>query len=1254
MMQLDNTDSGNDKKPLENEASVATVEQTPPSAAAPVIEEPNKSFNPNNLQNEDLDSYKQEIRDTLKQEFTEKMSQELMKEGQKHPAIFLGNTVVEMSQDVANAAIDTVNYIDRKFGDGEELLENLNYSDRYLPQDNFSKTTRSLAKFVIGSNAIYKGSKAVIQGGKWTNRAIKTADPFVTEFFFETTEPQREQIVELGKDLPILHDLMEYIDPYTEDTEKNFERRLHNSMFGLAEAGILTGAYKVLQLVRKNRKLIYKYLQDESGQIGKGKGKGKGGGTIKPDAEGVSPKIQESPDEILPPIPKPRTDLPPLPKDLSGKDVPAFSPNDEISQEGLEALKGKRSAVVDEVRDIEVLDELGREEFARLKKQGKIKYDLTPEEVDKIIKDHDMGYGSRNTNAAKDVDGDDILNLTFMNTEEDLRKLVKRIVEVHPEKYNKKKYTEADLLKLARARETTPKKLLRWTEANGLRIGDIIASELLLERAAGQIQTSMKRYANGELSKEFTVQQFQVFRSMAYKVRDQRSMAGLLLRETGVQVKSAPSAKKLLDMYDVFAGDLDSIAKEVNKADVTPNMITKAMNWARGVPLGQAMMQIRFGRYLSGPITHIKNFSTTVSTTAMRPVNTGGAATLNTAYSLYRKTLNKLNISNKTYDHLNGATYDDMMSEIYGGFHGIGDAFKITASKIRGKDVEFEGVRDGFSKIPMFLKKDVPKTSQEQFAKALVTVFGNPALAGAPLEFSDQFMKHINANMTKRRMVQKELRRAKRNGASDDVVEQMYKDMSENPPENIKTAMYDEAEIATFTERNKGKPDGLFDFKGHLRQFANVPMVRFLAPFGNVNINMINYGMQQTVLSPITRDFRQAVFKGTPEQAQQALAKATVTTTALSASVYYMYETGAIVGSGSRDYNKKRLDLMTGKGQNYITVGGRDFPIDRDNPYFNIMFTMVDLLEVRDKVGEDEWKYHYGELVMAVASLFKPGFIVDSTSGLIDALESEDPAKMEKFLAGFAKDFVTPYGGLADFINKDMGLATRPETTSKGDVLKTFRDQIVATYAPQLSAKARNILGQEMEYPTGFLGQITDGLGISTKSNAGPVMEELRRLSNTTTIADSVKGVEILESTGEKMITDSILADAFTMPPRVVDVTAVVGKRRVIQLKAEQYEKLMLSIAGYDYTSDKAGVAVVGKKRSINLEDTIAKLMSGSWYKNPQTSDRMRFNQIKSYVSTFKQMGEVNFALREYGKELLTKAEMKKRVDLAKIDLGVK
>ena len=386
---------------------------------------------------EDAESYKQEIRTNLKEAFMQEASRGVLKEASKHPGVFLGTTLIEMTQDVANSVIDTVNYVDRKMGDGEELLDNLNYATEYLPQDNVSKTTRSLAKFIIGSQAIYKGSQAVIQGGKWTSRAIKTVDPFVTEFLFETTEPQREQIVEFGKKFPLLHDVMEYIDPYTEESEKNFERRIRNSMFGVAEAGVLEVALKVFKLVRKNRKLFNEYLKDETGTVGKGP---KDAGTIKANPESVPSKIDE---EIPPPIPKGAgeppplpEEMPPLPKDLSGKEVTGYTPPEtgQLSPEGVQALEGNRSAAVDEVRHINVLDELGQEEYAKLKKQGKIKYDLTPEEIDEIIISHDRGYGDINTNAAKDMFDNDILNLTFMNTEEDLRKLVKRLVEVAPER----------------------------------------------------------------------------------------------------------------------------------------------------------------------------------------------------------------------------------------------------------------------------------------------------------------------------------------------------------------------------------------------------------------------------------------------------------------------------------------------------------------------------------------------------------------------------------------------------------------------------------------------------------------------------------------------------------------------------------------------------------------------------------------------------------------------------------------------------
>ena len=193
-------------------------------------------------------------------------------------------------EDTYNAVADTVNYISEKIG-GERVLENMNVVSPLMPTDAVSETGREITKFLVSYASIAGKMKAITQPqSKMAMRSVEASAGMMADFTINS--PDTEGLLDgLIKELPIGDSIIQYIGS---DQSAPFEKRLRNSIFGIAEGAIAEGLFKAVKAIGKVRR---------SGQI--------------IDDVAKNPELAEPPKvpvegDDLPPVPVEADDLPPM------------------------------------------------------------------------------------------------------------------------------------------------------------------------------------------------------------------------------------------------------------------------------------------------------------------------------------------------------------------------------------------------------------------------------------------------------------------------------------------------------------------------------------------------------------------------------------------------------------------------------------------------------------------------------------------------------------------------------------------------------------------------------------------------------------------------------------------------------------------------------------------------------------------------------------------------------------------------------
>lgn len=223
--------------------------------------------------------------------------------------------------------------------------------------------------------------------------------------------------------------------------------------------------------------------------------------------------------------------------------------------------------------------------------------------------------------------------------------------------------------------------------------------------------------------------------------------------------------------------------------------------------------------------------------------------------------------------------------------------------------------------------------------------------------------------------------------------------------------MYDEAmkeaSRKTFTEG---------DLKGAVGMMAKytkavvgeVPALQFILPFINTPANLLQYGMDSSILAAVSPRLWKEVAQG-GAKADMALAKIS-TGSSLTIGIWQLYEAGIISGNGPKDPAARAQLEMEGWKPNAIKApNGKWYQIKRMEPLSTTLGFVANALDKAKYAPSDQVAKEY----MAHAMLSVAETAMDSawTAGIYDFYEAVgDVGKWDKFAANFGASFV-PYSG---------------------------------------------------------------------------------------------------------------------------------------------------------------------------------------------------------------------------------------------------
>lgn len=237
-----------------------------------------------------------------------------------------------------------------------------------------------------------------------------------------------------------------------------------------------------------------------------------------------------------------------------------------------------------------------------------------------------------------------------------------------------------------------------------------------------------------------------------------------------------------------------------------------------------------------------------------------------------------------------------------------------------------------------------------------------------------------------------------------DLLEYVNKTI-DDPSDEIYDASLAAAARKTFTQGDlKGAVGAMAKYTRAMT--GQVPALQFIMPFVNTPANLLQYGMDTSIMAAVSPRLWKEVQEG-GAKADMALAKISVGTS-LTMGIWQMYEAGLISGNGPEDFSKR--DQLEKEGWKPNAIKGPDgkwYQIKRLEPFSTSVAFLANAFD-KAKYAADEAT---AKEAMAHVMLSFAETAMDSawTAGIYDFYESmQNPKKWGQFISNFGASFV-PY-----------------------------------------------------------------------------------------------------------------------------------------------------------------------------------------------------------------------------------------------------
>ncbi len=227
----------------------------------------------------------------------------------------------------------------------------------------------------------------------------------------------------------------------------------------------------------------------------------------------------------------------------------------------------------------------------------------------------------------------------------------------------------------------------------------------------------------------------------------------------------------------------------------------------------------------------------------------------------------------------------------------------------------------------------------------------------------------------------------------------------DNPPPEMYDAAIQEAARKTFTQGDLKGAVGMMA-KYTRAMTGQVPALQFILPFVNTPANLLQYGMDTSIIAAVSPRLWKEVAEG-GAKGDMALAKIS-TGTSLSVAIWQMYEAGMISGSGPEDYALRQQMEKEGWKPNAVkSPGGKWYQIKRMEPFSTSMALVAEAFDkAKYAPTEEEARHHMAYAMLTLAETAFDSSWMSNTQSFMDSLG--DAKKWKTFQSSFAASFI-PY-----------------------------------------------------------------------------------------------------------------------------------------------------------------------------------------------------------------------------------------------------
>jgi len=416
------------------------------------------------------------------------------------------------------------------------------------------------------------------------------------------------------------------------------------------------------------------------------------------------------------------------------------------------------------------------------------------------------------------------------------------------------------------------------------------------------------------------------------------------------------------------------------------------------------IIEFRAGAMLYGPETHSTNILSNVAVAIARPFEELGAATIG-----------KLTRSK------DAVTFREVGARTVGLMQGTADGWRAMKASLRGEELADEA-----SKIEGFTKKGAIGVSPE--STRVEQIFGKASRVPLrALVVADEFFKAVNRRSETAALAYRASKQAAPRNAARQA--ELYNKYLNNPTKQMQEKANEFAREMTF--QTELTDERLLSSFGKLvaegAEKSKLRPIRLIAPFIRTPVNIVQYGIDRSVLAPLTRTFWRDIKTGGAAR-DRALARLTMGAGS-QLMILDLARKGYVTGGGPADPKQRQALMATGWQPYSFHIGDKYYSYARIEPFATVVGMAADF---NDLVLSGEYDDETSAKDLTTA------FIAATASALTD------------------KTFTRGMSELAE-------LWTRPEVYGE-----SFVNNFIASFYPNISAQTARAIDPTLRQPETF------------------------------------------------------------------------------------------------------------------------------------------------------------------------------------------